>query len=168
MGGVPLPRSLRHVAERAGGLILRALTLWQPWAWAVARAGKPVENRTWHPPPDVTHLAIHAGKTFDPHAAEDICDALGLGTLPLEARTHGAVVAVVRLAGCVHDAAELPEDLQFWWSGPHGLRLANVQPLEEPVPCRGAQGLWILPDNAHRLVLAQIDKGQTTGPELVR
>lgn len=138
-------------------VVLRALTLWQPWGFACARLGKPVENRTWHPPEYMTHLAIHAGKTYDEDAAADICDELSIETeLPRESRIHSAIVAVARLAGCVHDARELPEGVRFWWSGPHGWRLADVLPLEHPVPCRGAQGVWVMPPEVLRVVLAQI------------
>lgn len=44
---------------------MKALTLKQPWAWAVAHAGKDVENRTWKPPASVIghRIAIHAGRT---------------------------------------------------------------------------------------------------------
>ncbi len=43
---------------------MRALTIRQPWAWAIAVAGKDVENRSWQ----TSHrglLAIHAGKGED-------------------------------------------------------------------------------------------------------
>ena len=46
---------------------MRALTLWPEWAWAVARLGKNVENRTWPPPKTLepgARIAIHAGMTF--------------------------------------------------------------------------------------------------------
>jgi hypothetical protein len=44
-----------------------AITLKQPWAWAVAYAGKNVENRTWAPKASIigTRIAIHAGMGFD-------------------------------------------------------------------------------------------------------
>ena len=53
---------------------------------------------------------------------------------------YGAVVGVARLAG-VED--EAPED-EAYWCGPWGWRLDEVRAIE-PVPCKGAQGLWTLP-----------------------
>lgn len=46
---------------------MRALTVLQPWAWAIAHAGKLVENRTWRPPSYelCKTIAIHAGKRLD-------------------------------------------------------------------------------------------------------
>lgn len=43
---------------------LRALTIRQPWAWAIIHGGKDIENRSWntkHRGP----LVIHAGMGFD-------------------------------------------------------------------------------------------------------
>jgi hypothetical protein len=65
-----------------------AITLRPQWAYAVARLGKDVENRTW----------------------------------------------------------PLPEYAYQW-------ALIDVQPLAPPVPCRGAQGLWTVPEHVERLVL---------------
>lgn len=98
---------------------MQALTLWQPWAWAMAFAGKPVENRTWAPPHSLLgqRIAIHAGKTCD----EKMIDGIGaeFGIVPatsdvpllgygndLQRIGHlarGAVVAVGTLAGYVCD-----------------------------------------------------------------
>jgi hypothetical protein len=50
---------------------MKALTLWQPWSWAIAHAGKRIENRTWRPLGCVINqqIAIHAGKQLDLDAA---------------------------------------------------------------------------------------------------
>ena len=48
---------------------MRALTLWQPWAWLVANGHKLVENRPWAPSPTALppghRFAIHAGKRYE-------------------------------------------------------------------------------------------------------
>jgi hypothetical protein len=46
---------------------VKALTLYQPWGWAVASAFKLVENRTWRPPASIVGetIAIHGGKKYD-------------------------------------------------------------------------------------------------------
>lgn len=43
---------------------MNVLTLWEPWAWAMAHAGKWIENRTWAPPATALGqpLVIHAAK----------------------------------------------------------------------------------------------------------
>lgn len=37
-----------------------------------------------------------------------------------------------------------------WYFGPVGWVLEDVRPLDEPIPCRGAQGLWTVPDEIAR------------------
>jgi hypothetical protein len=77
-----------------------ALTILQPWAWAIATGLKSVENRTWRPPDAAIGqlVAIHAGKrqlpeefyalTVDHHINMTITDYR---------LTYGAVIAVARL-----------------------------------------------------------------------
>ena len=50
---------------------------------------------------------------------------------------YGAVVGVARLAG-VERTAPAGDP---WWCGPVGWRLSDVVAID-PVPCKGAQGLW--------------------------
>ena len=129
--------------------MLRALTLIQPWAYAVCHLGKTIENRTWPPPSGIVgqHLAIHAGKKFDEDDADAIRNEFGLGVpdvVPV-----GAIVAVVRVAGAERVRDELAENLGLpaqyatrWSSGPWCWLLADLVVLPHPVECRGKQGLW--------------------------
>ena len=88
---------------------ITALTVRQPWAWAVCQAGRRIENRDWRPPPYIAYrpLAIHASATWG--RAEKI-EASALSCrlhpdieVPLggEGYTFGAVVAVARLVGFI-------------------------------------------------------------------
>lgn len=130
---------------------MKALTLWQPWAWAICHLKKDVENRAWRPPDNLIgkRLAIHAGKRLDEQAASDIrvmvraSSMLGLPDVPHEF-THGAIVATVRLAGFFD-----PENEPVGWhnKGSYGWFLDELIVLPEPVPCRGAQGLWNVPQD---------------------
>lgn len=153
---------------------MKALTLHQPWSWAIAHAGKRVENRTWAPPASVIgqRVAIHAG-------LKHYCFGEALyrehpllpqfpdpGTL-----VHGAVESVATIAGWVGtNAYNVAPDLAGasgkdtaiaarhspWWVGPIGWVLTDVSALPEPVPCKGAQGLWTLPGDVESAVLAQL------------
>ena len=69
----------------------------------------------------------------------------------LDLMTPGHVVAVVRITDCDLDQ-RTPWDVpgQYHW------RLADVRPLATPVAVRGAQGLWPLPPDVERDVLAQV------------
>ena len=150
---------------------LRALTIRQPWAWAIAAGFKKVENRGWLPSYRGL-VAIHSGLTVDhssrgfpDSAAAEALDQIGgrnncwnpaqhlAGTPGHTLLALGAIIAVGELV----DAH--PAELWCWSScSPWGdvryngrtarhLVLANVRPLATPIPCRGALGLWTPPDN---------------------
>lgn len=136
---------------------LQALTLIRPWPWAIIHAGKPVENRTWAPPASLIGrpIAIHAGKKWDDAAAGDIASAADLSVLPAEAQREGIVaVAIIDrvVRGEWHPGSKDPVLASEWYSGPVGWVLRDVVELREPVPCRGAQGLWPVPEDVIELV----------------
>lgn len=155
---------------------MRALTLHQPWAWAVAEGIKRVENRTWAPPRSFISLpqpeqifAIHAGKTWD-ESAYDALDRLLGPDEPDPPRSwevvRGAVIAVARYdqlasnnnfyaLGAPVVERELGADQVRWFFGPYGWLLADIVKLPEPVPCRGYQGLWTLPADVESDVVEQ-------------
>ncbi|WP_405806238.1 ASCH domain-containing protein [Streptomyces sp. NBC_00210] len=114
-----------------------ALTIWQPWASAIAYATKRIENRDW--PTDHRGLVlIHAGRTLDPNAHE----------VPLSRpflrrpQPKGAIVAVALLDDCHPD-----DGYCTLWSarGRYHWRLTTVVPLARPLPWPGARGLWTPP-----------------------
>ena len=138
---------------------IRAITIQQPWAWAVAHGGKTIENRNWglaYRGP----IAIHAGLTWSEDGGRDarVLNALrGTDALTQTGLARGAVVALADLvdehpdAGCCRPWGQ---------PGEHHLVLANVRPLGEPLPCRGALGLWQLPTAiADRLTAGGGDRG---------
>jgi hypothetical protein len=123
------------------------LTLWQPWAHAVAHMGKRIENRDWTPPVWLVgqRFAIHAGLHFDQSAAE----LLGVSR---DQVAFGAVVATAVYAGYVESEAQLPQGQEEWWSGPSAWVLDGVRTLREPLACRGWPGLWYLPLGVERRI----------------
>lgn len=143
-------------------MTLRALTIYQPWAWAIAAGHKTIENR---PGPAWSYrgpLAIHAGKQGDVNGwvdprVRDAIAAYGMsGPDPAFLEARMAVLAVVDLvdvhrmdAGCCASV----------WRQTHGgvhLVLDNARALPVPVPCRGAQGLWFLPADVETAVRAAL------------
>lgn len=138
---------------------MKALTVQQPWAWAIVHGGKDVENRTqawsYRGP-----LAIHAGTRVSDRGmrSELVRQAWierGGGDDPLRALKIGSIIGVAYLAdvhiavtGCCDSVwAEQSYD-------EHGgrtrrdivhLELDSARPLDEPIPCRGALGLWTPP-----------------------
>ena len=118
-----------------------ALTIQQPWAWAIVAGHKPVENRKWR-----TNyrgrLWIHAGKSLARHGeATAFIERLGLvvpADLPL-----GAIVGSVELVDVISlDEARRRPDAEPWASGPWCWVLRDPQPLATPIVCRGQMGLF--------------------------
>jgi hypothetical protein len=134
---------------------LHALTLWQPWAWAIAtpEAGKDVENRSWPPPkPRLGQLlAIHAGATYDADAAEGLREEFRLDVPAKRACTMSAVVAVAQLVRAVRNSPS-----RWAMAGNWHWCLEGAVALPTPVPCKGAQGLWQLPAGVFSQVRAQL------------
>lgn len=163
---------------------LKALTLHQPWAWAVAVGLKPIENRSWAPrgqlePGD--RLAIHAGLALEPRkGAFDLATVRQLAvmagrgaevpkTLDDPQLVRGAVVAVATYAGIIegfNHGAELDEVLGSfglkpeageWYLNTCGWVLRDVKQLAQPIGCRGFQGLWQLDGETLFQVVEQLE-----------
>lgn len=128
---------------------MRALTVLQPWAWAILHAGKTVENRTW-PTAYRGPLLIHAGKSrrlvgCDMPPAVDPPDPAEL--------VFGAILGLVDLVDCV-PVEKRPDDV--WACGPWCFVLANPLPIK-PVACAGALNLWEPPAGELKAVRAGIE-----------
>jgi hypothetical protein len=129
---------------------IRALTIRQPWAGAIAHRTKRVENRSWKLP------AKHEGARILIHAAAQIDkNATVYGPDYLDVRS--AVVAVATVTGC-------------HWSddgtccGPWGFErayhwtLADVVGLREPIPASGRLGIWTPAPALAAEALAQVER----------
>ncbi|MFD6534871.1 ASCH domain-containing protein [Streptomyces goshikiensis] len=120
---------------------VRALTVRQPWAWALLN-GKSVENRSWPIPAGLTGstVLLHAGKDIDRAALRDPRVATLPGLPARSALPTGVITAVGRLDGChfAKDGCCAP------WGEPevYHWELTGLQALPEPVPAAGKLGLW--------------------------
>jgi len=129
---------------------MKALTVQQPWAWAIFH-GKNIENRTqqwsYRGP-----LAIHAGMRESDRGIYDP-RILDLYEKHWYDANLGHFLGVVDLVDCHPDAG----CCKPWGESAyveHGGRerrhiihlvLENPRELAEPIPCRGALGLWTPP-----------------------
>lgn len=139
---------------------IKGISLTQPWASLVATGAKSIETRSW-PTRYRGWLAIHAAKSY-PGWARELAAAP-----PFSCHLHGrrlptgAVVALARLVdvaptsrrhggepACPFAPAEGTEEFEFgdYSEGRFMWRLEGTVPLETPVPCKGALGLWRIPD----------------------
>jgi hypothetical protein len=125
---------------------IKAITLHRPWGNAIADYGKNIENRSWKCPlPLGSFLAIHNGKKWDTDGLRFIQELTGIYDAelnPVEV-PDGCIIAVARFNG---NAEDLDHGLYPWFFGPIGWMLADVVKID-PVPCKGQQGLWNLPDD---------------------
>lgn len=151
---------------------LRALTVRQPWAWAIATQGKNIENRTWKTPYRGL-VAIHAGKSgedMDAVLPVDQADRrfraiyakVKLSRAMTPEAVHllcGRVVAVAELRGCHEEEYGGVRCGPWAIPGQWHWNLFDARPLSEPVPCKGALGLWRLPDDVEKAVRAQLGEG---------
>lgn len=107
-----------------------ALSVRQPWAWAIIHCGKDIENRSWQA---VNHglrqrgrIAVHAAKgmTRDEYEeARDFIDGLGFTTPAPHALHRGGIIGSVEVVNVVSES-DSP-----WFFGPRGLVL------REPAAC---------------------------------
>lgn len=108
-----------------------ALSVRQPWAWAIIYAGKDIENRSWQA---VNHglrqrgrIAIHASKGMTRDEYDDArgtIEANGHSCPPAHKLDRGGIIGSVDVVDVV-DASSSP-----WFFGPRGLVL------RDPLPCR--------------------------------
>lgn len=117
-----------------------AISIRQPWAWLILKAGKDVENRTW-PTRFRGRVLIHAGKGM---TREEYGDAAmiacgvsdgGIHLPSREALERGGIIGEVEIVDCVAQSDSL------WFAGPFGFVLKNPKPLPFQ-PCRGALGFF--------------------------
>ncbi len=126
---------------------MRALSLWQPWASAVALGLKRIETRHW--PTHVRGLiAIHAAKRWTADEQDDAAHFADVYDERLRQPPLGAIVATAQLTAC-WPSATLSERISDqerafgnYAPGRFGFVLEDIRPLETPLPWRGAQGFF--------------------------
>jgi len=124
----------------------RALSIRQPWTWAILYAGKRIENRTWYT--DYRGpIFIHAGLRVDWAAVEDLRAEIAAIPTPRPVAHCGGLVATAVVVDCVRPG-DVRESQRDWAVGPWCFVLDDVAPLARPVSHRGALGLFALDPRA--------------------
>lgn len=123
----------------------KALSIRQPWAWAIIHAGKDVENRDWSTRYRGS-ICIHASKGMTKREFSDFVD---LGRELVRAGKwvddlwipepddlqRGGIVGLADIVDCA-DRNASP-----WFFGKYGFVLQNARPVEF-IPVRGALGIF--------------------------
>lgn len=120
---------------------MKALSIRQPWAWAIVHAGKDVENRTWRTSRR-GEFFVHAARTYDTDGHWFLERELGLVVPPMKYLPAGGIIGRARLIDCV------TKSLSPWFSGPYGFVIRDARPVEF-FRCNGALGFFEV-DPAHR------------------
>ena len=148
---------------------MNAISLWQPWASAMASGVKTIETRSW----PTTHrgdLVICSAKR-KPSAYECGDDETYRAAMQMP---YGCAVCVVEMYDCWptdrinnlrQPISEAERDLGDYTPGRYGWLTRNCRALKTPVPILGRQGLWMLPPESiaaiNTQLLAERDKERT-------
>lgn len=143
---------------------MKAISLWQPWATAMALGLKQIETRHW------SHnyrglIAIHAAKRWTREERELAEEFAALNDEPrLLSPPLGAIVAVgvivsIRSSESLISEISSTEEM-FGNYGPNrfGWLFKDIVALAEPVPCKGAQGFFEVPDDLTKITLEQTSR----------
>lgn len=141
------------------GLGWRAVSVRQPWAWALVNGLKDIENRSWKPEDDYRGpVVVHASKVLGCEDFEAECrEVARLVELDEHPDHHGYVPQCAHeaggLVGLIYVTGYVVRSVSPWFRGPIGWvcdgERAQAWPL---VPWRGERGLWRLTeDQCHDL-----------------
>ena len=131
-----------------------ALSIRQPWAWAITTIGKDIENRTWstnfrgefliHAGKGCTRNEYIAAKAFILNAVGDEYKGRDIRMPGWKELQRGGVIGIAEIVDCVETSGSK------WFMGTHGFVIRNARTLPF-TPCNGALGFF----NLHnRLVYA--------------
>ncbi len=148
---------------------MKAISLWQPWASAIALGIKSIETRGWRPPCGTLRqpLAIHAARHDDRASRDFFCREVlrkpeiadlfaRVGIVEFDALPFGAIVCTTSLLGAFSTNCNPPaylaarKDDELWGNfspGRWAWFLGPVTRITPAVPCIGSQGFfeWNLP-----------------------
>lgn len=128
----------------------RAISIRQPWAWAIVNGGKDIENRDWYTAvrgPVCIHAAKGMGKQEYADAAAFITSTIGSARdQEWLTKWHGVCAAPYRLdRGGIIGVAEIVDCVRVsdspWFFGRFGFVLRNACPVDF-IPVRGELGFF--------------------------
>jgi hypothetical protein len=118
-------------SKEFNGVPMKAITIRQPWVWAIIFAGKDIENRSWYTKYRGPFL-IHAGAAY----RADVSLPRGVHAPARTDLEFSAILGVVDLVDVVQSSRSR------WFLGEYGFVLRNPRAFSRPIPCKGKLGLW--------------------------
>src|SRR5450631_3430874 len=132
---------------------MKALSIKQPWVYAILHEGKDIENRSWKR--DFRGwLAIHASGT----PRRGAVFPRGSQLPEKEDAPCSAICGVARVVDIVTNSHSKwfyrPDDgsINYGWV------LEDPTPLAKPIPCHGTLGLWNVPPGILRSIKRQLPR----------
>lgn len=119
-----------------------ALSLKQPWVYAILHLGKDIENRSWRSSYR-GRILLHASRTMDEFGVKYLQNA---GFQVPESMPMGAYVGEVTITDCQPLAACASR----WAFGPWCYTLEQPIAYPEPIPGRGQLGFYRAPEEVLR------------------
>ena len=134
---------------------MKAISIWQPWAYALVTRIKKIETRSWttnHRGP----LLIHAAKRFPATAKDFAMTERTLGRCPARL-PFGVIIGFVNLADIkrtedvVQEISALERLYGNYSSGRYAWITGSCKLFESPIPFTGRQGIFNVPDEIVKL-----------------
>ena len=147
---------LTEIHERESVDSLRVLSIRPAFARSIVMGEKDVENRSWLPPPTLI------GDWFVIHASEKLLDEdieycrqrlKETSGFTKEKIVRGAIVGIARLASCTQAS-----ESRWYWPGNIAWNIDDAIALKRPIPLKGKLGLWRLPPEVKKELLAHLPK----------
>ena len=130
---------------------MKALSVRQPWAWAIIYALKNVENRGW-PINYRSDILIHAAKTCTKKEyllAKEFGQGMGVVIPELISLRRGQVIGIVTIVDC-----QFSQIVSGWgMAGQYHWHLENPREIT-PIPYIGQLGIFEVPDDLVMEVVA--------------
>lgn len=140
--------------------MIDALSVRQPWPYAIFYLGKDIENRNRILPKMIGKaIAIHSSMVMPMDEYDAFCffikrkfgSELAAKIPPASNLPLGVIVGVVDIVGLVDIGST-----SKWFIGPQGYKLANPRPLESPIRCKGRLGFWPVPEEIENEMIQQL------------
>lgn len=125
-----------------------ALSLKQPWLFAVTDLGKDVENRTWRLPAHCTgvRVLLHASKADDPDGVDIIEHITNTDNcVPRDLPRQAIVASAIFVRDITRSDSK-------WFFGPHGWVIRDVIKLPRPAPYPGKLNFWRVPSGMIKFI----------------
>lgn len=142
---------------------MKALSIKQPWLYAITDLDKTIENRTWKPPTWLlgNRIALHASKKYDGFGRMEIKRISGIIPLAKTEVPCGCIVATAKIVGWLKEDGfgNVPTPCyghllnDKWFFGPIGWILEDVRKLKKPIPYQGMLGLWDVPQEISQALI---------------